>query len=147
VVRNPLVRLPKPLIRFYSGLHTGWAKATRGRVISKFRGAPVVLLTTSGRKSGKDRTRPLLTIKQNNAYAFAASNGGHDQHPGWYLNLLANPEVTVTDRGRKIRGRARIATEPERSDLYQRFVDVLASYGDYAKATEREIPVVVVEPS
>jgi deazaflavin-dependent oxidoreductase (nitroreductase family) len=116
-------------------------------VISKFRGAPVVLLTTSGRKSGKVRTRPLLTVKQGDAYAFAASNGGHDQHPGWYLNLVANPEVTVTDRGRKVRGRARVATEPERSDLYQRFVEVLSAYGDYAKATEREIPVVLVEPT
>ena len=140
------MRLPKPMIRFYSGLHRGWHKLTRGRFINKFRGAPVVLLTTTGRKTGKERTWPLLTVKQGDAYAFAASNGGHDQHPSWYVNLVANPKVTINDGGRKIQGRARVTVEPERSDLYQRFVDVFSAYGDYAKATDREIPVVVVEP-
>jgi len=145
MARNRMVQQPKGFIRFFSVLNRGWYKLTGGRIASKFHGAPVVLLTTTGRKTGKERTWPLLTLKEGDAYLFAASFGGHDQHPGWYLNLVANPEVTVQDRGRTVRGRARVTTDPERAELYQRFVDVYSTYGDYAQATDREIPVVVVE--
>ena len=141
-----MVQQPKAFIRFFSVLNRGWYKLTGGRVAAKFHGAPVVLLTTKGRKTGKERTWPLLTIQQGDAYTFAGSFAGHDQHPSWYLNLVANPEVTVRDGKRTIRGRARVTTGAEREQLYQRFVDVYKTYGDYAKATEREIPVVVVEP-
>lgn len=145
-MRNPLVRNPKWFIRATSAVHKGAFKLSRGRLGSKFRGAPVVLLTTTGRKTGKDRTWPLLAVKRGDAYVLAASFAGHDRHPGWYLNIEANPEVTIIDRGRKVRGKARITTDPERSTLYQHFVDVMGTYGEYAKATDREIPVVVVEP-
>jgi deazaflavin-dependent oxidoreductase (nitroreductase family) len=141
-----MVQQPKAFIRFFSALNRWWYKATGGRIASKFHGAPVVLLTTTGRKTGKDRTWPLLTIKQDDAYTFVGSFGGHDEHPGWYLNLVADPNVTVRDRNRVIHGRARVTTGAEREQLYQRFVDVYKAYGDYASATDREIPVVVVEP-
>jgi len=144
--KNRMVQQPKALIRFFSALNRGWYKVTGGRIASKFHGAPVVLLTTTGRKTGKQRTWPLLTTKDGDAYTFAASFGGHDEHPGWYLNLRANPEVEVRDGSRTISGRARITTGDERARRYQQFVDVYSTYGDYAKATTREIPVVVVEP-
>jgi F420H(2)-dependent quinone reductase len=146
MARNPLVRNPKWFIRATSAVHKGMFKLTRGRLGNRWRGAPVVLLTTTGRKTGKDRTWPLLAVKEGDAYVLAGSFAGHDRHPSWFLNIEANPEVTVTDRGRKVRGRARIATDPERSTLYQRFIDVMATYGAYAKATDREIPVVIIEP-
>ena len=142
-----MMQLPKGLIRFYSALNRGWYKLTGGRVTNTFRGAPLVLLTTQGRKTGKERTCPLLAVKDGDNYVFTGSFRGHDQHPAWYLNLVVNPEVTVQDQGRKVRGRARITNDPERAELYQRFVDVYSAYGDYAKATDREIPVVVVEPT
>jgi len=144
--KNRMVQQPKGFIRFFSALNRGFYKLTGGRVASKFHGAPVVLLTTKGRKSGKERTWPLLTVKQGDAYVFAGSNGGHDDHPHWYHNLVADPNVTVRDRSKTINGRARITTGSEREQLYQKFVDVYDTYADYAKATEREIPVVVVEP-
>ena len=134
------------MIRVFSAMNRGWYQLTGGRVGGKFRGAPLVLLTTTGRKTGKPRTWPLLAVKDGDRFVLTASHGGHDDHPGWYLNLLANPDVTVQDRGQKIRGRARVTSEPERGQLYQRFVDVMATYGEYAKATDREIPVVIVEP-
>ncbi len=146
MARNPLVRLPKPIIHSFSAINRGWYKLTGGRVGGKFRGAPLVLLTTTGRKTGKSRTCPLLAVKDGDSFVLTASHGGHDDHPGWYLNLLANPDVIVQDGDRKVRGRARVTTDPERGQLYQRFVEVMATYGEYAKATDREIPVVVVEP-
>jgi len=105
-----------------------------------------VLLTATGRTTGKERTWPLLSIKQGDSYLFAASHGGHDEHPAWYLNLAANPDVSVQAGSTTVRGRARVATGAEREQLYQRFVDVYSTYGNYAKATNREIPVVVVDP-
>ena len=65
----------------------------------KFHGAPLVLLTTTGRTSGEERTWPLLAPRDGDAYLFAASNRGHDHHPAWYLNLETNPAVTVRDGG------------------------------------------------
>jgi F420H(2)-dependent quinone reductase len=144
--KNRMVQQPKGFIRFFSVLNRWWYRATGGRIANKFHGAPVVLLTTKGRKTGKERTWPLLTIKQGDAYTFVGSFGGHDTHPAWYLNLVANPDVTVQEKNRVMHGHARVATGSERDQLYQRFVDVYKTYGDYAKATTRQIPVVVVEP-
>lgn len=144
--KNPMVQQPKGFIRFFSALNRGWYKLTGGRIGGKFHGAPLVLLTTTGRKTGKERTWPLLTLKEGDAYLFAASFGGHDQHPAWYLNLVANPEVSVREGKRTVRGRARVTAGAEREQVYQKFVDVYATYGDYANATDREIPVVVVDP-
>lgn len=141
-----MVQQPKGFIRFFSAMNRGLYKLTGGRIGAKFHGAPVVLLTTKGRKTGKERTWPLLTVKNGDAYTFVGSFGGHDQHPGWYLNLVANPDVTVREGRRTVKGRARVASGAERDQLYQRFIDVYSTYGDYAKATEREIPVVIVEP-
>ncbi len=145
--QSRMVQQPKGVIRAFSALNRGWYKLTGGRFGATFHGAPLVLLTTTGRKTGKERTWPLLTLKEGDAYLFAASFGGHDQHPAWYLNLVANPEVSVREGKRTVRGRARVASGPERERLYQKFVDVYSTYGDYAKATDREIPVVVVEPA
>ncbi len=145
--KNRMVQAPKGFIRFFSALNRGWYKLTGGRLGAKFHGAPVVLLTTKGRKTGKERTWPLLTVKQGSSYVFAGSFGGHAQHPAWYLNLVADSSVSVREGRRTIHGRARVATGAEREQLYQRFVDIYSTYRDYAKATEREIPVVVVEPT
>lgn len=144
--KNRMVQQPKGFIRFFSALNRGWYKVTGGRIGGKFHGAPLVLLTTTGRKTGKERTWPLLSIKQGDSYLFAASYGGHDEHPAWYLNLAEHPDVSVRDGSRTLKGRARVTTGVEREQLFQKFVDVYSTYGDYAKATTREIPVVVVDP-
>ena len=144
--KNRMVQQSRGVIRFFSRLNRGWYKLTRGRIGGKFHGAPLVLLTTTGRKTGKERTWPVLAMPQGDGYLFAASNGGHDQHPAWYLNLVADPNVSVQHGSRTMKGRARVTTGVEREQLYQKFVDVYSTYGDYAKATPREIPVVVVDP-
>ncbi len=143
---NPTIKSPRWFLVGFSGLHRAWYRLTGGRIGGRFHGEPLVLLTTTGRKSGEARTWPLLALRDGDAYLFAASNSGHDHHPAWYLNLEANPEVTVRDGGTTLRGRARLTTGAERAALYARFVAVFDNYAKYAQATDREIPVVVVEP-
>jgi deazaflavin-dependent oxidoreductase (nitroreductase family) len=108
--------------------------------------APVLLLTTAGRKSGQPRTQPLLYTQAADGYAVIASKGGAAQHPLWYLNLQANPraEVTVGRETRQVH--ARDAQGEERERLWRALADLLPGYDKYAQKTSRRIPVVVLEP-
>jgi deazaflavin-dependent oxidoreductase (nitroreductase family) len=109
----------------------------------------MILLTTTGRKTGKPRTWPLLALEPDDdgaGWVVTGSNGGHDQHPAWYLNLLADPNATVTVGGREVAVRARVAGDAERAVEYPRFVAVVPGYADYERATTRVIPVVFLEP-
>jgi len=107
---------------------------------------PTLLLTTTGRKSGKPQLLPLIYGKTKNGYAIVASKGGAPSHPAWYLNLTAHPEVEVQVEAERFRARARTATEAERSTLWDQMVGIFSPYADYQKRTEREIPVVILEP-
>jgi deazaflavin-dependent oxidoreductase (nitroreductase family) len=146
MARNPLVRLPKPFIRGFSALHSAVVRATRGRLGAKFRGQPMILLTTTGRKSGRPRTQPLVGLPHDGSWVVAASYGGHDAHPAWYLNLQADATARVHDGKRDVPVRARDATEAERAQQYPRFIEMLGAYAAYEEATERRIPVVFLEP-
>ncbi|MEX2255367.1 MAG: nitroreductase/quinone reductase family protein [Acidimicrobiia bacterium] len=165
MARSPLVRLPKPMIKGFSSAHRALVSLTGGRLGGKFRGQPLILLTTTGRKSGKDRTWPLvgLSIEADAApdaahaagaagsapksgWVVAASNGGHDAQPAWYLNLQAHPEATVHAGSDEVRVRARDASPAERARHWPRFVETLGTYAEYQEATDREIPVVLLEP-
>ena len=147
MAKNRLVQASPLLTKGFSALHRFWYRASGGRLGGSLRGAPAVLLTTTGAKTGKKRTWPLIALEVGDGYAFAASNGGHDRNPAWYLNLSANPAVTVQVGRRTLDGRARDATVVERDALWARFVDVYSGYADYENATARRIPVVVVEPT
>jgi len=140
------VKAPPTLIRAFSALHRTVVRASGGRLLTRFRGAPMILLTTTGRRTGKPRTWPLTGLRYGDGWVVAGSNGGHDQHPAWFLNLLANPDATVTEGRRTVAVRARIAEGTERDAQWQRFVDYLGVYADYARSTDREIPVVLLEP-
>ncbi|MDH3214155.1 MAG: nitroreductase family deazaflavin-dependent oxidoreductase [Myxococcales bacterium] len=107
---------------------------------------PTLLLTTTGRKSGTPQTLPLIYGKAGDGYAIVASKGGAPSHPAWYLNLSALPEVEVQVEARRFRAKARTATGSERSALWDQMVGIYPPYTDYQKRTEREIPVVVLEP-
>jgi len=146
MARSPLVRLPKPIIHGFSALHRGMVKASGGRLGGKFRGQPIILLTTTGRASGKPRTAPLVGLPLNDGWVVAASHGGHDTHPAWYLNLKADPSAHVCEGKRDVAVRARDATPAERAEQWPRFVDMLGTYAEYQEATERQIPVVILEP-
>ena len=107
---------------------------------------PSLLLTTTGRKSGEKFIFPLFYSQTGNSYIIVASKGGAPEHPGWYRNLLANPEVEVQVGTKKLKARARTTTGAERALLWEKALKVWPPYADYQKKTEREIPVVVLDP-
>jgi F420H(2)-dependent quinone reductase len=148
MAKSPLVRMPKPMSKSFSTVHRAAVSATGGRLGIRFRGQPVILLTTTGRKTGKERTWPLVGLPlESGGWVIAGSNGGHDAHPGWYLNLRANPEATVQEGRRHVKVLARDASPAERAEHWSRFVDLLDTYAEYQAATDRQIPVVMLDPA
>jgi deazaflavin-dependent oxidoreductase (nitroreductase family) len=134
--------------RILGGLHTKLYRLTGGRVGGTLVKAPVLLLTTTGRKSGRPRTSPLLYAQAgDNGYMVIASKGGAPEHPLWYRNLRANPIAEVTVGRETQQMRARDAQGEERERLWRSLADVYPGYDRYARKTSREIPVVVLEPA
>ncbi len=131
-------------MRTFMKAHVWLYRRTSGRWGSM--GGTVVLLTTTGRRTGEPRTVPLMAIRDGDRYLVAASAGGNANNPGWYHNVAADPAVTLEDGGRTMSMQARVAGAEERSALWQRFVDEDERYAKYAARAEREIPVVIVEP-
>ncbi|GAA4553586.1 nitroreductase family deazaflavin-dependent oxidoreductase [Amycolatopsis samaneae] len=109
------------------------------------KGAPILVLTTKGRKSGEDRKFALIYQEVDGDHVIVASKGGAPNHPGWYLNLVANPEVKVQVKADRFTARARTAEGEERAKLWERLAAVWPDYDEYRKKTDREIPVVVLE--
>ncbi len=108
---------------------------------------PSLLLTTTGRKSGERFIFPLFYGSEGASYFVIASKGGAPEHPGWYRNILADPNVEVQVGTKKIRARARTATGDERTRLWAKSLEFWPPYADYqSKAGAREIPVVVLDP-
>ena len=105
-----------------------------------------LLLTTTGRKSGERFVFPLYYGTTGDSYIIVASKGGAPDHPGWYKNLVANPEVEVQVGTKKLKAKARTVTSEERAKLWPVALKFWPPYADYAKKTEREIPVVVLDP-
>jgi deazaflavin-dependent oxidoreductase (nitroreductase family) len=107
---------------------------------------PSLLLTTTGRKSGERFIFPLFYGRAGDSYIVVASKGGAPQHPGWYRNILANPDVEMQVGTAKMTARARTATGEERARLWEKALEFWPPYADYQRKTEREIPVVVLDP-
>jgi len=120
-------------------------EATGGREGGTLEGKPCVILTTTGRHTGKLRKTPLMRVEHDGTYAVVASMGGAPKHPVWYLNLLASPAVTFQDGDEVSERRARIVEGDEKREWWARAVDVWPSYDEYQAATDREIPVIVLE--
>jgi proline iminopeptidase len=108
--------------------------------------APALLLTTTGRRSGDKFVLPLFYGTDGDSYFVVASKGGAPEHPGWYRNILANPDVEVQVGTKKLKARARTAIGDERTRLWKKALVFWPPYGDYQLKTEREIPVVVLDP-
>jgi deazaflavin-dependent oxidoreductase (nitroreductase family) len=106
---------------------------------------PTLLLTTVGRKSGRELTLPLIFGRSGPDYVVVASKGGAPNHPSWYLNLQANPEVRVQVKADKFKARAHTADAAERARLWPKMVEIYGPYAEYQKKTQREIPVVVLQ--
>jgi len=110
-------------------------------------GSSTLLLTTTGRKTGEPRTNALIYGRAGDAYLVVASNGGSDEPPGWYVNLEAEPEVEVQVLDETFRARARVVTADERPGMWEEMTSHWPDYDNYQQRTDREIPVVVLEPS
>jgi proline iminopeptidase len=106
---------------------------------------PSLLLTTVGRNSGEKYVFPLFYGQDGDSYFVIASKGGAPRHPGWYRNILANPNVDVQVGTTKMKARARTATGEERVRLWEKSLEFWPPYADYQRKTEREIPVVVLD--
>lgn len=139
----------KPFIRAMSAANVFVFRLTGGRFGAKFfkHGSPVGLLTTIGRKSREKRVAPLIYLNDGPRVLLVASQGGMPKHPVWYLNLEANPDVSFETRERGNRAyRARRASAEEKAALWPRLCEVYPDYADYQASTERDIPVVVLDP-
>jgi deazaflavin-dependent oxidoreductase (nitroreductase family) len=124
-------------------------RLTRGRYTfaSLISGLPVVMLTTTGAKSGQQRTVPVLGLPSEDGIAIIASNFGQERHPGWYHNLRANPEAEVALDGSRRRVRAVEADEQRRERIWQAGLRIYPGFGQYAeRASHRRISVFVLEP-
>jgi F420H(2)-dependent quinone reductase len=140
------MRAPADLLfRILGGHHRRVYALTGGKVGGRIGKLPVLLLTTTGRKSGQPRTQPLAYTKAGDGYAVIASKGGAAQHPLWYLNLRTNPLAYVTVGREKREVHARDAEGEEREVLWRALADLHPGYDKYAQKTSRRIPVVVLE--
>jgi deazaflavin-dependent oxidoreductase (nitroreductase family) len=121
--------------------------ATDGEEGHDWQGTQTLLLTTTGRKSRRPITLPLIYGQHEDDYLLVASKGGAPQHPAWYLNLQANPEVEIQVKGNKMHARARTATAEEKRELWPIMTKEWPDYDHYQRKTDREIPLVVIEPA
>ena len=108
-------------------------------------GAPILILTFTGRKSGKEYSTPLIFGRDGENYVLVGSQGGTPEHPDWYLNLVANPEVGVQVKADKFRARARTAEGEEHERLWTAMNEIWPHYDEYQAKTDRPIPVIVLE--
>lgn len=120
-------------------------RANQGKVGGQFAGAPLLILTTKGAKSGKSRENPLAYLLDNDRYVIIASYAGAPTNPPWYYNLIANPQVTVEVGDQKFTARADVVAEPARTTLYQKMASIMPAFADYERKTTRTIPVIALK--
>jgi deazaflavin-dependent oxidoreductase (nitroreductase family) len=141
-------RIAKPLIALMSKINTAIYRWSGGRLGGKWiYGAPIMLLTTRGRKSGQPRTAPLLYLRDGDRLVTVASQGGMSKDPQWFLNLEADPNVEVEIGKAKRRMVARRATPDEKVAYWSSLTRMYPDYDDYQARTERDIPVVILSPT
>jgi deazaflavin-dependent oxidoreductase (nitroreductase family) len=126
--------------------HVQKYRETDGEVGYLWNGVPILLLTTTGRKSGEPRTTPLIFARDGDDYLVVASQGGAPTHPNWYLNLLDRPEAEIQVKAERIRVTGRAAPAEERPRLWDVVRGPWPNYDVYQERTDREIPVVVLSP-
>jgi deazaflavin-dependent oxidoreductase (nitroreductase family) len=125
--------------------HVDRYRATDGEEGHDWQGTTTLILTTTGRRSGEQRSTPLIYQPHGDAYLVVASKGGAEEHPAWYLNLTEEPDVDVQVKGDRFRARARTADGEEKPEMWRTMTSTWPAYDDYQQKTEREIPVVVLE--
>jgi deazaflavin-dependent oxidoreductase (nitroreductase family) len=124
--------------------HVRVYQQTGGEPGYRWRGTTILLLTTTGRASGQERTTPLIFREDGDRWVIVASKGGAPDHPDWYKNLQANPEATIQVKREVIPVIAETAQDGERARLWSALAEVWPAYDDYQRRTDREIPVVIL---
>jgi deazaflavin-dependent oxidoreductase (nitroreductase family) len=136
-----------PVLRRLMGGHVAVYRLTGGLVGHRFPGSPpMLLLDHVGARSGTRRTSPLVYVRDGEDVVIVASKGGHPKNPAWFHNVMANPDTTVQIGSRRMPVHARLADPAERERLWPMAVQVYGGYEGYRRRTEREIPLVVLEP-
>ena len=136
----------QPDISLIGEAHIKVYRETDGEQGYLWNGAPILLLTTTGRKSGESRTSALIFGRDGDDLLLVASQGGAPTHPNWYHNLTANPDVELQVKGDVFRATARTASDDEKARLWSIMTDVWPNYDAYQERTDRAIPVVVLTP-
>lgn len=119
-------------------------RVNQGKVGGFFQDMNLLLIHTTGAKTGKHRINPTAYFKEGDQLVIAASKAGADNHPDWYYNITAHPEVVVEVGSEKFNAQADITSEPERSRLYDKLKGIYPGFGDYEKKTDRIIPVITL---
>jgi deazaflavin-dependent oxidoreductase (nitroreductase family) len=141
------VAIPELVFKAMNAIHRPLFDLTGGRIGGRFMKMTALKLTTTGRRSGEPRTVMLTTpVQRGDDLVLVASKGGNDEHPAWYLNLVANPEVTIEMAGRTFQATARTATDEEKAELWPEITAAYDGYGGYQRRTDRDIPVVICTP-
>jgi deazaflavin-dependent oxidoreductase (nitroreductase family) len=145
VLSNILRHKPmRPVVRLFTQLHVVLYRLTGGKAqIAKY---PTMLLTVKGRKTGKLRTIPLIYIPDGDRFIIAAAFSGSDQHPTWWINLRDSKEALVQVMRSQTRVRAKVAATHERAHFWTQLVAMYPYFTEYQERTQREIPVVILEP-
>jgi len=138
--------MPASALRAMGKLNVPIYRLTRGRLMNKVGRAPVLLLTTTGRRSAQPRTAPVVYLQDGDRIAVISSNGGNHNAPGWSYNLRANPDAEIEIAGRRQPVRARIAEGDERAELWRRMNELYAGFDDYDANVSRDIALFVLEP-
>lgn len=133
-------------LRWMGKLNVPLYRVSGGRLMGKVNEAPVLLLTTTGRKSGQQRTAPVVYLAEGESYVVIGSNAGHSRTPAWSLNLKATPEAEVEVGRRRVPVRARVAEGEERADLWRRHNVQYSGFDEYEARTDRDIALFVLEP-
>ncbi len=121
-------------------------RLTGGGIGGRIQSLPVLLLTTTGRTSGKKRTVPLGFLRDGSAYVIIASYGGQPRNPAWFFNLESHPEATIQVKKRQMQVTAETANPEKKRELWARLMEVAPGYANYQKRTTRDIPVVILHP-
>jgi deazaflavin-dependent oxidoreductase (nitroreductase family) len=134
------------MVKFFTGLHVFLYRTSGGKIWGSKNSNPVVSINTTGRKTGKLRTIPMMYVHKDNEYLITASAGGADQNPVWLSNLNSKPEANIEMDGKKIKVKAIITSGDERDKLYENFKALGKNFIEYEKKTTRKIPVIRLQP-
>lgn len=137
--------MANPLVKLFTQTHVGLYRLTKGKLGGKMGSNQILLLSTTGRKSGQSRTTPVVFFRDKASFVVVASNGGGANNPAWYHNLVAERKATIEVKGEKIQVKASEATGKDRERLWKMITEKADQFGQYQEKTERQIPVMMLK--